>query len=274
MPNEVSSMNGEQRGNFESAETGRKAAEKTYGAPTELRAGARREIAIEGMTIAFRYCPAGEFMMGSPDDEDERSYDEFQHKAILTRGFWLMETPATQALWKSVMGDNPSKFKGDDRPVENVSWEDCQVFIGKLNAAISLSPGEKFRLPTEAEWEYACRAGASDPFGGSDIDDICWYRANSGKQTQPVGRKAPNAWGLCDMRGNVLEWCSDWYDEDYYFESPTEDPTGPSSTSDRVLRGGCWSYYAGLCRAAYRNCHDPSGRGDGIGFRLALSSSR
>ncbi|MBQ7188204.1 MAG: formylglycine-generating enzyme family protein [Kiritimatiellae bacterium] len=220
-----------------------------------------------GAEMRFRWCPAGTFTMGSPESEDGRDGDETQHQVTLTRGFWLGETPVTQKQWKSVMGDNPSVFKGANLPVEEVSWNDCQEFIQKVNAALNCGA----RLPTEAEWEYACRAGTSGAYGGTgELDEMGWYDKNSGDKTHPVGQKKPNAWGLYDMHGNVWEWCSDWYGD--YPSGSVTDPTGPSSGSSRVLRGGSWGCNARDCRSASRGRDYPGFRDYYGGFRLLCSA--
>lgn len=216
-------------------------------------------------TLRFVRIPAGKFTMGSPASEDGRSSDETQHEVTLTRPFELMVTPVTQALWQAVMGNNPSHFKGPDLPVETVSWEDVQGFIRKLNQMLGI---KSLRLPTEAEWEYACRAGTTGARYG-DLDKVAWYSGNSSSNTHPVGKKAPNAWGLHDMLGNVWEWCQDWYGT--YPSGPVKDPTGPASGSARVRRGGGWRLGAGFVRAAYRNGSDPGYRDNFLGFRLARS---
>ena len=200
-----------------------------------------------GVQMEMVWCPAGKFMMGSNNgEEDERPV----HDVTLTKGFWMAKTEVTQAQWKSVMGNNPSRFQGDDLPVECVSWEDCQEFCRKTG----------LQLPTEAQWEYACRAGSSRPHAGTG-----WFSGNSEGKTHPVGQKQPNAWGLYDMHGNVSEWCADWYG-DYPGGAVTE-PTGAGSGVNRVLRGGSCRDNASNCRSANRGRSDP-GRGFGnAGFR-------
>ncbi|MBR4171223.1 MAG: SUMF1/EgtB/PvdO family nonheme iron enzyme [Kiritimatiellae bacterium] len=220
-----------------------------------------------GAEMRFRWCPAGTFTMGSPTSEDGRYDNETQHRVTLTRGFWMGEAPVTQEQWESVMGNNPSNFKGANLPVEQVSWNDCQEFIKKVNSALDCGA----RLPTEAEWEYACRAGTTGAYGGSgNLDEMGWYDGNSGDKTHPVGQKKPNAWGLCDMHGNVWEWCSDWFGD--YPSGSVTDPTGPSSGSYLVLRGGSWRSVAWGCRSAYRYGYDPDGRFNSIGLRLLCSA--
>ena len=169
------------------------------------------------------------------------------------------------------MGKNPSGFqKGDEYPVETVSWDEVQEFIKRLNEKTR----KNYRLPTEAEWEYAARAGSTTRYPCGDdegcLDAIAWYDANADYTTHPVGKKLPNAWGLYDMIGNVWEWCNDWYDEKYYKNSPSNDPKGPKAGSGRVIRGGSWGVSAGGCRSSYRSICDPSRAYDYLGFRLVL----
>lgn len=209
------------------------------------------------------WCPRGKFLMGSPKDEAGRWPDEAQHEVRLTRGFFIGKYPVTQTQWTAVMGNNPSFFNGPARPVEYVSWHDCQAFCTRLNDQL---PGHKFDLPTEAQWEYACRAGTKGPYAG-ELDYMAWY---DGEGTHPVGEKRPNAWGLYDMHGNVWEWCRDWYQEDLGTSAVT-DPAGPDSGSSRVLRGACWYTPARGCRSAFRYYRDPSWRSSYVGFRLVMT---
>ena len=215
------------------------------------------------LKMEFVYMPPGEFMMGDGED---------RHKVTLTKGFHMQTTPVTQKQWKAVMEYNPSDFKrhGDKCPVENVSWEDVNQFIEKL---CQMEDTQAYRLPTEAEWEYACRAGTETAYCFGDdvgkLKEYAWYDENSGKRTHPVAQLKPNAWGLYDMHGNVWEWCQDWYG-DYPSESVT-DPGGPSTGSYRVGRGGSWFYDAGYCRAASRGRISPGSRSSDLGLRLALS---
>ena len=168
------------------------------------------------------------------------------------------------------MGKNTSNFKGNKKPVEQVSWNDCQEFIKKLNQLT----GKNFRLPTEAEWEYAARGGNKSQgykySGSNTIDNVAWYTSNSGSKTHDVKTKQANELGIYDMSGNVYEWCQDWYDSNYYSSSPETNPTGPTSGSSRVLRGGSWGSSAGYCRVSYRNYYYPGSRNYYGGFRLAL----
>ncbi len=236
-------------------------------------AGTQKSLNIKGATYNFRYCPAGTFTMGSPESEPDRFSWEKQHEVKLTQGFWMLETEVTQALWESVTGENPmtiDDWTGPKKPVGNVNWEDCQEFIAKLNSLGIAPEGLIFRLPTEAEWEYACRAGTSGSYAGSSLDSMGWYGGNSGGDNHDVGEKSPNAWGLYDMHGNVWEWCSDWFASATYDAASQTDPTGPSSGSCRVLRGGGWNFDAKYCRSAGRNNSDPTYRNNRNGFRLVL----
>lgn len=287
------------------------------------KAGDLRVLEINGVSYRFRWCPAGSFMMGSPQEEQEeaiRPYkelldevkksgeDEYWHEALeaiiasiagetqhnvaLSSGFWLLETEVTQAMWRSVMGNNPSSFSNtgvgkkkvsgmntDNFPVETVSWKDCQKFIDELNAIAELKEFE-FSLPTEAQWEYACRAGTTTPFFwgsslngdqancdgnypyGTDVKGECLGR------TSPVGSYSANAWGLFDMHGNVWEWCADWYGA--YPTGTVTDPRGPADGSSRVLRGGSWDDNAQYCRSASRDDYVVVCRRYYFGFRLSL----
>jgi formylglycine-generating enzyme required for sulfatase activity len=236
----------------------------------------------KGIRHLFRWCEPGTFLMGSPADEPEREPwgkgSETQHRVTLTRGFWIAETPVTQALWEIFMGDNPSRFKGAELPVENVSWDDAQRFINKLNG---IKPELQLCLPTEAQWEYACRAGTTTPFSFGDnitTDQVNYdgnIPYNDGrkgeyrKQTVEVKSLPPNAWGLYQMHGNVWEWCQDRY-ETQYPTQPVTDPQGADSGTDRVLRGGSWISLGGYCRSAYRDAGDPADRDYYCGFRLSL----
>jgi formylglycine-generating enzyme required for sulfatase activity len=234
------------------------------------RAGEERQFEISpGLTMTFCWCPAGEFMMGSPSYEEDRSDDENQVKVTLSKGFWMAKTEVTQAQWQAVMGLNPSHFKGSTLPVEEVSWDDAQEFLEKLNARLGSEDGGTMALPTEAQWEYAARAGQSGAYSGGALDQVAWWDDNSGNTTHPVGTKQANVWGLHDMSGNVWEWSADWYDEDLH---GGVDPRGPASGADRVNRGGSWGDSAFNCRVAYRNYYDPTDANGSIGFRIVRSS--
>ena len=204
--------------------------------------------------------------MGSLDSEQDRGDDETQHRVTLTKAFWLGRTTVTQAQWRAVMESNPSHIKGEDLPVECVSWDDATEFCGKLNGEGLISSGWKFALPTEAQWEFACRAGTTGPYGG-DLDKMSWYFGNSGGMTRPVETKIPNAWGLYDLHGNVAQWCADWYEE--YPAGSVTDPTGPSTGSYRVFRGGSGILVGGDERSAYRIRSEPGSPNNGMGFRVA-----
>jgi len=223
-----------------------------------------------GEEMEMVYVAPGSFMMGSPESEEGRGGDETQHRVTLTRGYWLGKYEVTQRQWKSVMGNNPSHSKGPDRPVESVSWEDCQRFIAKVNAAARRQFGGGARLPTEAEWEYACRAGTTGPYAGNgNLDDMGWYDGNSGGGTHPVGQKSANALEIYDMHGNVWEWCNDWSES---YGGDVTDPTGAASGVNRVLRGGGWLDYAWRCRSAVRAGRNRGYRDEVIGFRLCCSA--
>jgi formylglycine-generating enzyme required for sulfatase activity len=221
--------------------------------------------------MEFILIPAGSFTMGADKNFEDADDDEMpQHRVTIGKPFYLGKYEVTQAQWTVVMGNNPSKFKGRDNPVEEVSWEDAQAFIKRLNQK---EGHNRYRLPTEAEWEYAARAGTTGAYSfGDDANSLgryAWYLDNSGKKTHPVGRKEANAWGLCDMHGNVREWVLDWFDD--YSSAGTPDPGEPSPGGSRVYRGGGWKDCARLCRAASRSWGVPDAcRGD-LGFRLALS---
>jgi formylglycine-generating enzyme required for sulfatase activity/serine/threonine protein kinase len=238
------------------------------------KAGEQRDFEIApGVKIRMCWIPPGEFMMGSPVGETGRNYDETQRRVTISKGFWLAKTETTQAQWRAVMGRNPSHFKGDDLPVESVSWNDIaglSGFIENVNQTTATG-GSRFSLPTEAQWEYACRAGTTGPYAG-ELDQMAWYDKNCGSKTHPVGGKKANVWGLQDMHGNVWERCSDWYAP--YPSSAETDPQGATSGSYRVFRGGSWvNFLAATCRAATRyNGYVPTGTGNSIGFRIARSS--
>jgi formylglycine-generating enzyme required for sulfatase activity len=220
--------------------------------------------------IDMIWCPPGTFLMGSPAAEEGREDNESQHRVTLTKGFWLAQTECTQSQWKAVMGTSPSKFEGPRLPVEQVTWEDAMEWCGKMNAsAQDLLVGWTWTLPTEAQWEYACRAGLTGPYAGTSLDGLGWYSSNSGDRAHPVGSKKANPWGFYDMHGNVFEWCLDYYDD--YPSGTVTDPSGATTGSGRVLRGGWWGHSARLCRSAYRNRNAPGYRYSSVGFRPAVS---
>ncbi|MEQ9503163.1 MAG: formylglycine-generating enzyme family protein [Deltaproteobacteria bacterium] len=225
---------------------------------------------VQGIEQVMRWIPGGAFLMGSPKDEGGRHDDETQHEVTLSEGYWLAETPCTQALWAAVMKSEPSRFKGLQRPVEQVSFDDVQVFLTTLNAQ---APRLDFVLPTEAQWERACRAGSDEARYGP-LGEVAWFDENSGGETHDVKTRAPNAWGLHDMLGNVLEWCADgadgWGEPDPYPDGPVVDPLAePRERPGRVMRGGSWFVGAGGVRAACRGAYPRDDLGDLVGFRLA-----
>ena len=229
----------------------------------------------EPAPAGFVWINPGMLVMGSPASETSRQADETQHTVSITRGFWISDHEVTQSEYQSVMGTNPSFFKGDlSRPVETVSWENAVLYCDRLTkrerAAGRISDQQVFRLPTEAEWEYAARAGTSGPWYGL-FDAIAWHNGNSLKTTHPVNQKTPNGWGIYDMIGNVWEWCADWYGP--YPTSSISDPKGPVIGSLKVLRGGCWIDDAAICRAAYRRANMTTHRNQYGGFRSVLSST-
>jgi formylglycine-generating enzyme required for sulfatase activity len=228
--------------------------------------------------------PGGAFTAGSPASEADRDDDEVQHK-VTVAGFFLGKYEVTQKEYQALMGTNPSEFKGDNLPVENVSWYDaieyCNARSRKegLTLAYTISgsgdsrtvtwnrQANGYRLPTEAEWEYACRAGTTTPYSsGTLVDSAGWYWENSGETTHPVGTKQANSWGLYDMHGNVYEWCWDWYGD--YSAGAQTDPQGAASGTDRVWHGGSWFYDAQYLRSAHRSGNTPSSRNNNLGFRL------
>jgi formylglycine-generating enzyme required for sulfatase activity len=234
------------------------------------KTGAWCSFQIKEVEQRLRWIPAGTFLVGSPDEEEGRYSDEGpQHDVTLSNGYWIFDTPCTQALWEAVTGENPSKFKGPARPVEQVSWQDCKQFLKQLNQHL---PGLELRLPTEAEWEYACRAG-SDTAQYGELDSIAWYAKNSDSESHDVASKQPNAWGVYDMLGNVWEWCEDHSYRPYVSESVV-DPrfSKEDSGADRVIRGGCWGIGAQVVRAAYRFGYLPGARWNDLGFRCLSSS--
>ncbi len=216
------------------------------------------------------YIQGGSFMMGG---EYQKTLSDF----------YLARYPVTQGLWKAVMGENPAYFRGDALPVEQVSWEDAQEFIEKLNALLrAQGKAYEYALPTEAQWEYAARGGLHQDdhtleyAGSSELEEVAWYgnleeAEHQYETTMPSGLKAPNALGLYDMSGNVDEWCEDWFDHDYYEKSPAKDPLGPTGGSYRMLRGGSWNQYPRLCRVARRNAGQPRGSSGNVGLRLSCN---
>ncbi|MCC6694852.1 MAG: formylglycine-generating enzyme family protein [Candidatus Hydrogenedentes bacterium] len=224
--------------------------------------------------IEFQWCPPGTFVMGTNIYETGRHGDEWPRAVTLTKGFWLSKYEITQAQWEEVMGANPSQFVGANNPVEYITWEDVRQFLVYLNYTKSTVT---YRLPTEAEWEYACRAGTytryywGDDPGDVEANNYAWHGLNSSGQHHPVGEKLPNDWGLYDMSGNVWEWCQDWYDADFYLSDslePVTDPQGPETGTQRVIRGGDWGQVVTQCRSGNRNYEGPNTIHPALGFRL------
>jgi formylglycine-generating enzyme required for sulfatase activity len=242
--------------------------------PRGLRAGVDWELATTGDVFTdsatgmqMVFVKGGCYQMG--DTFGDGYANEKPVHEVCVNDFYIGKYEVTQGQWQRIMGNNPSYYKncGDNCPVEQVSWNDIQQFIQRLNN----QSGKQYRLPTEAEWEYAARSGGkSEKYaGGNDVDAVAWYDGNSGRETHPVGQKQPNGLGLYDMSGNVWEWCSDWYGEKYYGQSFRDNPDGPSSGSYRVLRGGSWNGEPRGGRVAYRVRYNPGGRYGSHGFRLA-----
>ena len=238
-------------------------------ANTGLSGQSRETFTVNGVSFTMIRVDGGTFKMGATKAQDsDAENDESPVHEVTLSTYMMGETEVTQALWQAVMGSNPSRFNGDQNPVEQVSWNDCQKFLKKLNTLT----GKTFRLPTEAEWEYAARGGSKSRktkySGGSDIGSVAWYTDNSGSKTHPVKGKAPNELGIYDMSGNVYEWCSDWYSE--YSSSSQTNPKGASSGSNRVRRGGSWYFNSRYCRSTNRDSNAPVNRNIYLGFRLAL----
>lgn len=231
---------------------------------------------IDSTTDMELICVAGGcFEMGDIFG-DGRPDEKPAHEVCLS-DFYIGKYQITQGQWNKVMGENPSNFsnRGDNCPVEQVSWNDVQEFIRTLNA----QSGKNYRLPTEAEWEYAARSGGkAEKWAGTSnelsLGDYAWCSDNSGNKTHPVGKKKPNSLGIYDMTGNIWEWCSDWYGDEYYGESPRDNPGGPSSGSERVLRGGSWYFNSFYARTSYRSAIEPDYRYNYLGFRLVADRSQ
>ena len=226
-------------------------------------------LTVNGIKYNMVWVEGGTFRMGATSEQGSDAYsDEKPVHSVTLSSFYIGKTEVTQALWKAVMGSNPSNFRGDNLPVECVSWNDCQAFIRKLNALT----GQNFRLPTEAEWEFACRGGNNSrgyKYSGSNyIDNVAWHDGNSGGKTHPVATKSPNELGIYDMSGNVDEWCSDWYGD--YTSGAQTNPKGPYDGSSRVRRGGSWDDYVRYCRSSSRFNLNPTYRYLNLGLRLAL----
>jgi len=224
------------------------------------------------VTQRMRWIKPGEFMMGSPGPEQERNSNEIQHRVTLTQGYWIADSQVTQELWMAIGGgENPSRFQGETNPVEGVSWEDCQAWLGKL---VEHHKSMQLSLPTEAQWEYACRAGSWSAYCFGDdprkLIQYGWFAEDSKNSTHPVKERQPNDWGVYDMHGNVWEWCSDWYGD--YQQSVQSDPTGPMKGTARVIRGGSWKRTSRYMRSACRHRNGPDTRSRSMGFRIACSA--
>lgn len=222
--------------------------------------------------MEFIRIPAGTFLMGAQEYEDSSSKEKPRHKVNISKAFYIGKYEVTQQQWLAVMGGvNPSNFLSPDRPVDEVSWNNVQVFIEKLNA---MEKSSAYRLPTEAEWEYAARAGSEAAYCYGDdpkalqLSQYAWYEQNSAKQTHPVGTLLPNGWGIYDMHGNVAEWVQDKYDKNYYSVSPEKDPTGPTMGKKRVVRGGSWINQPYSCRSAARGYYSEDYTDSDFGFRI------
>ena len=250
----------------------------------ERRAGEEQEFEIApGVKMVMCWIPPGDFLMGSLEDEVGRMDDEVQHRVTITQGFWLGKFPVTQAQWEAVMESNPSRFDGTNLPVETVSWDAISEpggFMDKVNR--SATAEGTFSLPTEAQWEYACWAGTTTALNSGknltsedgacpNLDEVAWYRENSGYETRSVGQKKANRWGLHDMHGNVWEWCMDWCAG--YPDGAQVDPRGSDSGAGRVLRGGSWLNFANCSRVAYRGNGGAAYACRSFGFRVARSSA-
>ena len=241
-------------------------------------------VTVAGASQMLRWIEPGRFQMGSPEGEVGRFGDEGpQHEVVIPNGFWVGQTPVTQEFYQAVAGDNPSRFEGDGRrPVENVSWEDAVAFCGNLNERLSELGSVSSRLPAEAEWEYACRAGStatlyndkeltSEAGACPNLDELAWYDEDSQQTTHVVGERQPNAWGLYDVLGNVWEWCQDEWHGDYE-GAPNDGSAWCDEGRSRVSRGGSWGISARRCRCACRNRWEPDARSVNLGFRLVLAA--
>ena len=249
--------------------------EEPSSAPVNLSTSAveGKPFTIPDLSMEMLWVKPGTFEMGSPLSENYRDDGEKPHTVTLTQGFYLGKHEVTQSQWEKVMGSNPSYFKGADRPVEKMSWPDVTSFCNKLTAseraAGRLPAGMTYQLPTEAQWEHACRAGTKTVYAfGDSLTSGQANIAGGPRETTDVGQYAANPWGFHDMHGNVWEWCADWYGA--YPTGAARDPVGPAGGSSRVLRGGSWSHAASLARSAYRDGFCPAGSGIFLGFRLSL----
>ena len=230
--------------------------------PTPPKAG---DVMTNSLGVKLAYVPPGEFVMGSPVDEPGRHDDETQHPVKITRGFWIGVTEVTQAQWDALMAPEGTKVEPNDLPAVRVKWTAAAEFCRKLSAR----EGKPCRLPTEAEWEYACRAGAAGPFAGSgEADEMAWHMDNSDEVRHLIRRKKPNAWGLYDMHGNVAEWCADYYAA--YSPGEAADPAGPTEGKYRVVRGGSFGHFPRACRSAARANYNPAYGLRRVGLRIVM----
>lgn len=245
--------------------------------PTPLGTSAGEIRELTALKIKFCWCPNGTFSMGSPADALGSERNEQQYEVSLSKGFWMQQTELTQTQYEALMGVNPSHFRGEENPVESVNFSDAKEFCRRLG---ELPPeknsGNQYRLPTEAEWEYACRAGSTSGFcfGDDDamLEEYGWFNKNANRTTHAVGGKKPNAWGLHDMHGNVGEWCSDFYAA--YPSGAQTDPHGPEAGDQIAVRGGGWFFVPQNARSAHRDAYPKSARYVGLGFRVAAEPSR
>ncbi len=257
---------------------------------TEPESPGERAVTVKKIgSVEFVHITGGEFVMGQSDAgrtalinlliaQNGKKYgkpiydkwysDERPPHRVRVRSFWIATYPITQKQFREVMDRNPSHFEGDNLPVESVTWHEAMAFCEKFSAAYGVTA----RLPYEAEWEYACRAGTRTIYyWGNRMDErYCWYMSRGGATTHPVGKKLPNAWGVYDMSGNVKEWCMDWHDNNYYSESPSENPQGPASGDQKVNRGGAWYSPERDLRSAHRDGFNPAHASNVIGFRIVI----
>lgn len=251
---------------------GRKKSSRRHKAKTEIQQG-QQSFRVNGVKFVMVTVDGGTFTMGASDNDAEATPREKPAHQVTVNTFAIGQTEVTQELWRAVMGKtlNEGEFKGRKRPMENVAYYDCEEFIAELNKLT----GKTFRLPTEAEWEFAARGGNKSKgykyAGSNNLNTVAWYKGNSGDKTHPVAQKLPNELGIYDMSGNVWEWCSDWYDENYYSVSPALNPEGPAKSENRVNRGGHWGCDANRLRVSDRDGDIAGTRCPMIGFRLALS---
>lgn len=231
--------------------------------------GERLVITVNGTEFPFRWAPPGSFLMGSSEGEEGRDEAEIRHSVELTKGFWILETEVTQAMYAAVTKSNPSAFQGADLPVDSVSWTDADTFCRQWGEQARLPETVTAKLPSEAQWEYACRAGTLGPYYGS-LETIGWTGEKTEEgSTHPAGSKEPNDWGLFDMTGNLWEWTSDfWYD---YDKEKAVDPAGPVEGTAKIDRGGCWDSSPNESRSAYRGVYEPERSSRFVGFRFVLS---